>query len=384
MYHRASQLRYLAIAALICVSVPTAALSDILISPSITITESYNSNPLSRSTAQHVDDDYITTVSPKIRLKSKKKGYSLDMSYQMSSTYYREEPTNNDISHTATVGIRARITKRTSVNLRDAFTATKDALSAIDEGIQTSRDDITYNRASLNIDHALSPETSVTLGAALNRSEFDNPALFDTKQESGSIGATFRLSEKRSTNTTYTFSHYSIDKVERVHHTETHTLKVGIKENLSATLTLNLSGGLVYTPDISQDYDWTATADLAKNLKNLSATIGYNRSVSNSSGLSAEININDRVNIGLNHSLSESVSLALSGGITKSHSKPSGAVDLNSYSADLSVSWQPYPWIATAIGYSFFKQSSNKTSTFNIERERAYLSLTLTPRQWRL
>jgi hypothetical protein len=364
--------------------VPTAALSDILISPSITITESYNSNPLSRSTDQHVDDDYITTVSPKIRLKNKKKGYSLDMSYQMSSTYYREEPANNDISHRATAGIRARITKRTSVNLQDAFTATKDTLSATDEGIQTARDDITYNRVSLNIDHALSPETSITLGAALSRSDFDNPALFDTRRESASIGATYRLSEKRSTTTTYTFSNYLSDTAGRTDHNETHTLKVGLKEDLSATLALNLSGGLVYTPSISEDYDWIATAKLAKSLKNLSATIGYTRSISNFSGLSRDINVNDRVNIGLNHSLSESIGLALSGGITKSHSKPSGTIDLDSYSADLSVSWQPYPWIATAIGYSFFKQSSGNATTFNIDRERAYLSLTLTPHQWRL
>ena len=224
----------------------------------------------------------------------------------------------------------------------------------------------------------------MTLGGAFSRSDFDNPTLLDTRRESASIGATYRFSEKRSTTTTYTFSNYLSDTPGGTDHNETHTLTTGLNEELSATLVLNLSGGLVYTPAISEDYDWIATAKLAKSLKSSSATIGYTRSISNASGLSREININDRVNIGLNHKLNESIDLALSGALTKSRSKPSGTLEIDSYSAEASVSWRPYPWIATAIGYSFFKQLSDGAPTLNIDRERAYLSLTLTPRQWRL
>ena len=355
-----------------------------MINPSITITESYNSNPLSRSADQNVDDDYITTVSPQVRVTSKGKGYNLNISYKMESTTYHEEPANNDISHMARAGIYADITERTSIRLLETYRAAKDALSTIDEGIQTSRDDVTYNNVSLDIDHILNPETSVTLGAALRRSDFANPELFDTMTETASIGAAYRLSEKRSTSLTYIFSNYSSDNAVGENRTETHTLRTGLEEALSPTLAFDLSGGLVYTPDISEDYDWSAETNLTKTLKRTTATIGYSRSISNSSGLSGEINVNDRVNIGFDHSLSESISLSLSGALTKSRSKPSGTVDLYSYSADLGVSWQPYRWMAAGIGYSKFKQLSDSTSTLDIDRDRVYLSLTLTPQQWRL
>ena len=384
MYHRALKVRYLAIIALICSSVPTGALSEVLIDPSITITESYNSNPLSRSKGQNVDDDYITTVTPQIRVTSKGKGYNLNVFYKMNSTSYHEDPANNDISHIAGAGIAADITKRTSIDFNETYRATKDALSAIDEGIQTSREDVTYNNVSLDIDHILSPETSVTLGAALRRSDFANPELFDTGTETASIGAAYRSSEKRSTTITYIFSNYSFDIAGGINHTETHTLRAGLEEAISPTLTLDLSGGLVYTPDIPEDYDWTASANLTKTLKKTTATIGYSRSISNSSGLSREINVKDRVDTALTRSLSQSLSLSLSGAFTKTRSKPSGAVDLYSYSADLGVSWQPYQWMATGIGYSKFKQLSDGSPSLSIDRDRVYLSLTLTPWQWRL
>ena len=364
MCHRALKARYLAILVLICSSVPTGALSEVLISPSITIMESYNSNPLSRSTGANVDDDYITEFTPQIRVTSKGKGYNLNISYQMNSTSYREEPANNDISHMAEAGIAADITKRTSIYLLETYRATKDALSAIDEGIQTSRDDITYNSVSLDINHILNPEASVTLGGANRRSDFADPTLFDTMTDTASIGVAYRLSEKRSTSLTYIFSNYSFDTAGGITRTETHTLRAGLKEALSPTLAFDLSGGLVYTPNISEDYDWTAETKLTKTLKRTTASVGYTRSISNSSGLSEEINVKDMVDTALNHSLSQSVSLSLSGALTKTRSKPSGAVDLDSYSAELSVSWQPYPWMATRAGYAKFKQSSVGVSTF--------------------
>ena len=384
MCHRALKVRYLAIIALICSSVPTAALSEVLISPSITMRESYNSNPLSRSKGQNVDDDYITTVTPQIRVTSKQKDYQLNVSYQMNSTYYHEEPANNDISHLAGAGISADITKRTSISLNDTFRATKDSLSAIDEGIQTSRDDITHNTVNLDIVHRLGPATSLTLDAAFSRSDFDDPALTDTMTDTASMGMNYRLNEKRSTSLTYSFSNYSFDTAGSEKHTETQTLRAGLTEQFSPTLSIELSGGIVYTPNLSDKLDWTARADLAKTLKKTTANLGYKRSVSNSSGLSEEISFNDSVEVGLSHALSESINTAISGALTKSRSKPSGTIDLDSYSAALSVSWRPYPWMTTGIGYSKFKQLSAGVSASTIDRDQVYITLTLTPQQWRL
>ncbi len=359
-------------------------MSEVVLSPSITISESYNSNPFSISKGQNADDDYITEITPQIRLTNKKKGYNLNAFYKISSRSYRDRPANNDISHIAGAGIAADITKRTSIDLNETFRATKDSLSAIGEDIQTSRSDIIFNTVSLDIAHRLGAAASLTLGAANSTSEFEDPALFDTTTDNASIGVGYRFSEKRSANLRYSFSNYSFDTAEGVQHTETHTLRTGLDGRFSPTLSFALSGGLVYTPEFSDDLDWTASADIAKTLKSTTASLAYMRSVSNSSGLSEEINFNDRVAAWLSHEFSPSISASISGALTKSASKPSGLVDLDTYSADLSVSWQPYPWMTTGLGYTKFSQYSEGSVGSDIERDEAYLTLTLMPQKWRL
>jgi hypothetical protein len=161
-------------------------------------------------------------------------------------------------------------------------------------------------------------------------------------------------------------------------------MTAGLNTELSPTLSFGLSGGVVYTPALSDDLDWTARADLAKTLKNTVASLAYSRSVSNSSGLSEEINFSDRVAAWLGHEFSPSISAAISGALTKSVSKPSGLVDLDTYSADLSVSWQPYPWMTAGLRYTKFNQFSASLAGSDIERDQASLTLTLIPQQWRL
>jgi hypothetical protein len=331
-----------------------------------------------------MDEDFITEISPKIRLVIDKRGYTLDAFYRMDSIFYHDEPANNYLAHSAGLRIDAELAKGTTLAVNETFRATKDSLSAMEEGIQTSRSDILYNTVSLDIVHRLGPAASLRLGAANRISGFEDPALNDTRTDTASIGANYNLNEKRSTSLTYTFSNYSFDTAWGVTHTETHSLRVGLDEQLSPTLSFRLSGGVVYTPGLKDDLDWTASADLAKTLKNTTASLVYRRSVSNSSGLSGEISFNDRVEAGLSHEFSHSISTAITGALTKSRSKPSRAVDLDSYSAGLSVSWQPYPWMTAGLGYTKFNQSSAGSGASDLDRDRTYITLTLTPRHWRL
>ncbi len=358
-------------------------MSEVVISPSVTAREIYDTNPLLRG-SDSMDEDFITEISPGITLVIDKRGYTLDAFYRMDSISYHDEPANNYLAHSAGLGIDAELARGTTLAVNETFRATKDSLSAMEEGIQTSRSDILYNTVSLDIVHRLGPAASLRLGAANSISGFEDPALNDTRTDTASIGANYNLNEKRSTSLTYTFSNYSFGAGEGVNHTKTHGLSAGLDEEISPTLSFGLSLGVVYTPDLSDDLDWTAEANLTKTLKNTTASLVYRRSVSNSSGLSDEIRFNDRVEVGLSHEFSHSISTAISGALTKSRSKPSGAVDLDSYSAGLSVSWQPYPWMTAGLGYTKFRQFSEGLGASDLERDRAYLNFTLTPRQWRL
>ena len=63
-------------------------MADVVIKPSIIISEKYDSNIFFRSRDHDVVSDFLTSAGPQIELANEQKGFRLAALYRLNSTYY--------------------------------------------------------------------------------------------------------------------------------------------------------------------------------------------------------------------------------------------------------------------------------------------------------
>ena len=359
-------------------------MADVVIKPSIIISEKYDSNIFFRSRDHDVVSDFLTSAGPQIELANEQKGFRLAALYRLNSTYYARHQEFH-LSHNATLTMDKEISKALLLTVGDSFFYTQDSLEATTTGIQIRRTDITSNTIFINTVYKLTNITSVSVRLSDSILEFEDPTLVDTRTDSAAFSGIFMMTTNTSVNTTYTFTNYSFDRPGNMENIESHSLELGLSHHLSSTLLTNLSGGAVYTPSILNDnYDWTATAEFTKSFQVSSITARYSRPTSDTSGLTNQLSINETHSLRWNYTLTSSSDISLFGNYIKNYTEPVATVDIISYNAGISGNWRPYSWMTLGLGYIYFQQQAGGSVGTDIEREQVFVNISITPVEWRL
>lgn len=330
--------------------------------------------------------DTMLTFSPSIELVNTGKSVVTNLNYGLSARYFFKNPEQNYLTHSASVGISAKLSDKTSLSAGDKFTFSPDAFSFTDISqlqIQRKRSDTLYNNAFIGLSHSPTSKTTVSLSLSDSLLDFTDPSLIDTRTDSASLSGSYAMTAETSVRASYSYSKTTFDTANATNF-EIHSLTAGFSNRPTPTITLDLYGGAVYTPRVGSKYDWVAGATIVKTFKESSATLGYSRSVSNSAGLSTQVNVNNTFSAGWGTKLSDTVKLNLSGSYSENRSKPSAIVDAKSYSAGVSTSWQYNSWVSFAFGYSHFQQwGSRESSSLTVIGDSVYATISATPYEGR-
>jgi len=358
-------------------------MADVVIKPSIIISEKYDSNIFFRSRDQGVVSDFLTSAGPQIEIGNEQKGFRLAALYRFNSTYYAKHQEFH-LSHNATLTMDKEMSKALLLTVGDSFFYTQDSLEATTTGIQIRRTDITSNTIFINTVYKLTNITSMGVRLSDSILEFEDPTLVDTRTDSAALSGIFMMTANTSATTTYTFTNYSFDRPGSMENVESHSLALGLSHHSSPTLIINLSGGAVYTPSINDSYDWIASAELTKSFQVSSITAGYSRTTSDTSGLTDQLNINETYSLQWNYTLTSSSNISLFGNYIKNYTEPVATVDIISYNAGISGNWRPYSWMTLGLGYIYFQQQAGGSAGADIEREQVFVNISITPVEWRL
>lgn len=375
--------RGLVIICLCSLSITLCAVEDVrgalTVRPSLTIVESYDSNPYNRN--ESVKSDFVTKIIPRIGFQMERIGFDMSAFYKFDSRFYTRNPELNDTSHKANIGMNMEVSKNSSLGFGDTFTFTQESREAVETGIQTQRTDIIYNTVFINAGYTFTPRSSINARLSDSIIEFKDQALIDTRTDSAALTARYKLTPERSLNTTYTYTNFSFDTNANI---ETHSLQLGLADRISPALSFNISSGVVYTPEIDDRYDWTARAGIEKTFQSSSISLGYTHGVTNTSGLSDKINVNDRAYLGWSFFLSRSFNVTVSGSYYKNRSEPETSVDTSSYTAGVDAVWQAYKWMRVGTGYSHFQQWARDSLGEDIKSDQVSVNISIVPTEWRL
>lgn len=354
---------------------------NIIVTPALSIDERYDSNVRFAGRGQDIESDFLTILSPQIAAVNEQKNLRLNGLYRLDSRYYSKNQELNNMSHTASLGVNAKLSQSTSLSAGDSFVYTQYSLDVVDTGIQTRLTDITSNTAFITTNYELSPKTSVSMTLRGGLTEYKEPVMIDTKTYSAALSGDYRISAASTINTTYEYTKFLFDTNENI---ENHSLQIGLTEHPAEDISFNVSGGIVYMPEVDGQRNWTAEANITKRFQQATVSLGYTRTATHTSGLTDEVSMVDRGSLRWNQVLAKSLDMTISGDISKNRSEPSARVDILSYNTGISAKWQLYAWLAIGTGYSHFQQWDDNTLTGDVARDQVFINVTVTPAEWRL
>lgn len=325
-------------------------------------------------------EDYIAVLAPQFELINERQNARLDALYRLTGSYYLKESGRNYLSHQADAGVDFHLSETTALRAAYNFRSTEESREASLTNIQTSKA-VTYSHlVTFNAMHMLTPNASISFSASENLLELEDPALVDTRTDAAAITVNYRISDNTTVSPGYSLTNMDFDTGESI---QSHTASVSAAYRYSPTIDLNASTGLIYSTTEDGSTDWQAGAGFVKALPRGSFSVSYARGITNTSGLTDQLNINDTLTAVLSHSLTERLSLGLSTSYSINRTKPESTVDIRSYQAGVSASWLAKSWLSVGAGYGYFNQDSRSTSGIDFERNILSVNFIIHPYEYR-
>lgn len=339
---------------------------------------SYDNNASIVADDENGVSDFYMTIEPGISLSQEHRTYRLNADYTFSALFYLDNSSLNTFNHAASAGLSMDLSRSNSFSLTETFGYTRDSRDTTTTGIQISRARIYSNSLTAGLTHMLGQRTSIGLTLEDRLLILKGANASDSRTDSASLNGGFQLTDSTSLNTSYTFTNFYFNAAGVKNTFTSHSVQVGASQLITPSLRFSLSGGAVYTPSISEHYDWILTSNLSKVFEKTSVSLGYTRSLLNASGLTTQLNISERFLGNLAHSFTSATSLAIFGNYSLNHTKPVATVDMRSYEVGVSLHWVIKSWLTATLGGSHFEQEALGTLGSDMRRDNLYISFNIT------
>ncbi len=381
MYLNSGKIAATALTAL-SLCLPAAAAAEVVVKPAVTAGIRYDSNATISAANEQKKDDFIVTLSPQFDIINDRQKIVFGLMYRVSGLYYLKDPQLNTINHFVTANMKAEYSQATKFDLSDSFSYLRQSLLASQTNIQTSRYNILANTATLRMDHEFTQKASMTADISDSVLKYEDPAAYDSRTDSAGVAGVYKITPSTSTDAGYKFTNYSFAPSGGAGGIQTHTLKLGLTERFSPSLTFNIFGAGVYEDGGGNSRDWEAGASVTKAFMRSTLSGGYARKVATTSGLTNTLGINETYSLSYDYRTSDRSDAMLYGAYSKNRTRPA-SVDLESYNAGLRWAYQIRSWLAIGAGYDHFDQRSHGSVGTDVRREQVYISATVTPHEWR-
>lgn len=386
MFHKRSATAWIFILFITSLWISDAKAGALVINPSLRIEERYDSNA-NQASSDSEEGDFVTSIVPQIEIINEYRELKITGNYSLtSSSFYYDSDRNNSTNYYG-LGVtwNRGLTGRTSLSLSDLITnidSTRPNYEETDIGIKRRSFGFASNTASVALSHMLSQRNTVSVRASDRLLKYYDSSSIDTRTDSAGIYFSREFTSLGSANASYTFTNFRFDRSERGD-TQTHSFALGVSKQFPSDLIINLSGGAVYSGEIGDKYDWITQSSLSKKFESSSIGLAYSRGVTTSSGLTDEININDRGTLTWSRPLTRTMNMSLSGAYSQNHSEPSSSLQSKSYDASIGADWRPESWISVGVGFSHSQQWIDGASATSLSRDQVFVSVTASPEGWR-
>jgi hypothetical protein len=163
--------------------------------------------------------------------------------------------------------------------------------------------------------------------------------------------------------------------------TDTYLGTVGWKHSFTPDFTFQISGGVIYIPDLETKkgrFFFSGNIDKAITLEgDIQVSLSYVRDV-RASGLTTRVVSSQNAGVTVSKRFTQSLTGSLRGDYATSRTIGDKLVDLESYTASAGLNYLLNAWLSSGLSYSFFRRNSRGALGEDVDRNQVLINLTAT------
>lgn len=347
--------------------------SFVHITPSITVSERYDSNILF---LPNKVQDYVTSISPGALAEYKNDLIDSSFMVGISSELYARNPGLNYVGANASFysnldNVAGRLIRGWTLRLSDSvmYTPQMPAFAAPQggntvpadfvRGIQAYRNNMLTNSVSVQTGYDLAPTVSLTalythsmLRFLTDSNAVGTASLFNSTSQSLTVGPMYHLSATNTVSLSYQYQRMEIGSQTGAQATASTGFSTTIqgafatwRSNLSRMLVVEIAPGFSVVEG-SRDPSWTARAQVLWNAQPTTVSLSYSRGLYPSFFISAGVFVSDLISASFTHALTDKWSMSGQYGysinqlITGSSGAGAGALSSTAHSVGFSATYR--------------------------------------------
>lgn len=392
-----------------------------ILTPSISASEKYTDNLFLAE--DNSESEWITTISPGIRYNLLGKTGEVNLNYTPTFVYYDEHTDFNTVRHNASIAGRIQVAKYTELTISDAFMRTEETINMEepeDETIRESREPYYTNTASAGISHQFGAADTISFKYTDTLRDHNDPDEEDSKSHAADLNLTYwfmphlgidtgvdytrgefdgtsddfdqwkghvKLIRKFSPqlNAFIKYAHTDMNYQESTSDYQIYDGSLGMEYIIEEDASISVSTGYLVRDIKEEDNEKRITAnidldkswDFKRSSIGFKATSGYKESYFGAENLGFDWYW--LLSASARHYFSKHFSGNISGSYRrdKYEDTEDNRKDYTTVGA-AGLSYQPRPWITTALTYTYRDRNSN-IYTNDYEENSVILTITLTP-----
>lgn len=365
----------------------------VLVTPSLSVSESYDDNVLLTPTNRK--DDFVTNVIPGLHFEVKDYPFSVTFDGSVQAQYYARQTELNTTTGNWTVGGTAGYRLSSSVNLSltgnyvtslntgnvgvqpGVITGPQTgALTGVPSGIVTGRFTSTSSTVSPTMSYQLTSRTKVDTHYSFATIHSDGPGTQDSDTHEGGFSLQHQLSPRTTGTLSYTFDRF---QTQGQPDQDSHSPRLGFIFAYSPTIRFLTDTGLLFLerPDGSEDVTWATSTRYEQTFTQGQLSLGYDRTAS-AAGVLGVPSVTQSLTVLVSYQPLRDLTLGLTGSLSDIESPGGGggtSTDFLVSSAALRVSYRLLRWLAVEGRYQYLHQD-DRNGPLTLDRNVFFLGLT--------
>jgi hypothetical protein len=340
---------------------------------SLAVTETYDDNILLTETNEK--GDFVTTLSPGVRIYRVGDRLTLSTSYRANIEMYANHHDANSISHLAfaemtMTGFGSGRLEKAQLRISDSFTDTERLADYPDQGavignggVITPPTPTIRNSLSAIFSMPLTDTLHGEVGYSRSLTRYHQADLINSSSQQVTASLSDRFTPRITMGMTYTFNISNFDAPaggstpQNSGNPVSHAGDLSMTVIVSPTVNAGLRIGEVYFSDNSE-IQTTGSASINKRFQYADALISYTRTFSSGSGLYSQPSTDETVTAAFSRAIGEHAHAALTGSYDNSRASGSGHGHAHSFGVGASVNYSITRWLQTAVTYRHMAQQA--------------------------
>ncbi|HEX9757404.1 MAG TPA: outer membrane beta-barrel protein [Nitrospiria bacterium] len=360
---------------------------ELIVEPAMSFTETFDDNIFSSGSDR--ESDYITSISPTLRVSYQWPLVSTALTYRGSLDVYADHSQLNRYNQNGGLDLNLdrllnRFNKRGELTFTERFVITPDlpdyeldpgVVTGEDDGTQVGRNTAFRNHFGAEYRYQLSRRAQASLEYTNTLTEYSDPTLVDRFGQSLKSTYAYQLFRNDTMTLAARYQNVSFDGEDS---SDTYLATLGWRHIFSSTFSFQVEGGVLHLAEAgTEEYRPFFSGNIDKGFlleRNTKINFSYNQDI-RSTGLVNRLVQHQNVRVSLSKSFTQFLTGQMGGSYGTNKTIKGGEVDIQFFRLNATLNYLFNKWLSGNVSYTHNRQVSGGNLGEDLYRNRVQMQL---------